>query len=201
MSRESPDYPARVSGAVDNHMYRRESFPQRNDPHSHRHLALVFKDPGVERSYGEFLRKARVKRLVVVGVLTILLNTMYDMPEWIITLTSPMLSSGEQSQEVQGPNDFTALSQTLGTGNRGASLTWLLVSMDIFEVLLQVMLAASGYLPVLKRHTERTAVTIMLCTSLLSSVRPVAILLLPGPKRTSGESNTEVRRVTNMPWP
>lgn len=157
----------------------------------------MFKDPEVERSYGEFLRKARVKRLVVVGILTILLNTMYDMPEWIITLTSPMLSSGRQSPELtylEGPNDFSAFAKSLGAEGRASSpLAFLLVPLDILEVLLQVILAASGYLPFLKCHTERAAVAIMLGTSLLSCVRPTAVLLYRGTKINDAPLQREVR--------
>ncbi|XP_026194217.1 uncharacterized protein LOC34619255 [Cyclospora cayetanensis] len=172
--KEPAEYPVRAHRAVDN-VYRQETFPQKKDPRFHRHMTLVFKDPEVERSYGEFLRHARVKRLVIVGVLTILLNTMYDLPEWIITLSAPMLSSVGQTV---GESDFSSVSNQLASRDLRSSLAWLLVFLDVIEVLLQVLLAASGYLPLLRNHTEITTVTIILSTSLLSSVRPSLVLLL-----------------------
>lgn len=156
----------------------------------------MFKDPEVERAYGEFLRKARARRLVVVGVLTIFLNTMYDMPEWIITLTSPMSATGPESPElsyVEGPNDFSAFARVRGPHAGLNSLALFLMPLDVIEVLLQLVLAASGYLPFLKCHTERTAVTIMLATALLSSVRP-AVLLLRRSEVGDEQAEREVRR-------
>ncbi|KAL8435809.1 hypothetical protein ACSSS7_002186 [Eimeria intestinalis] len=172
------------------------SFSRRNDPQFHRHQTLVFKDAEIERAYGEFLRKARVNRLIVVGVLTILLNTMYDMPEWIITITSPALKTNEADSHsaslVESQDDSIHLPAAYGAEARAASSTaFLLVPVDVIEVLLQVVLAASGYLPFLKLHTERTAVLVMLSTSLLSSVRPVALLMLHGPQVGDDEAQRE----------
>ncbi|KAL8448233.1 hypothetical protein Emag_004001 [Eimeria magna] len=183
-----PNYPRTSYGPA--------SFSRRNDPQFHRHQTLVFKDPEIERAYGEFLRKARVKRLIVVGVLTILLNTMYDMPEWIITITSPGLQSNEDSHSAsllgENQNESINLPAAYGAEARAASSTaFLLVPLDVVEVLLQVVLAASGYLPFLKLHTERTAVLIMLSTSLLSSVRPIALLMLHGPQVGDDEAQRE----------
>ncbi|KAL8427612.1 hypothetical protein Efla_005787 [Eimeria flavescens] len=182
--RGSRSGPAKSSAAPMGNTHQQGSVRQRNDPQFHRHQTLVFRDPEIERSYGEFLRKARVKRLLVVGVLTILLNTMYDMPEWMITLTSPALRPHEEPQALsQTDKDSIALPASVGgQGSATASMAYLLVPLDVIEVLLQVVLAISGYLPFLKLHTEKTAVLIMLSTSLLSSVRPVALLLLRGPQ-------------------
>lgn len=196
ISRVARSEQARALGAVDSNINRQATSSKRSDPQFHRHLTLVFKDPEVERSYGEFLRKARVKRLIVVGVLTILLNTMYDMPEWIITLTAPLLRQERQPEPLgsQGQNESSSAASPLQAhGRECAPLALILVLLDVIEVLLQVVLAVSGYLPFLKLHTERAAVIIMLSTSLLSSVRPAAILLFRGPSVSGDNSRREVR--------
>ena len=137
-------------------------------------FSLVFKDPEVETAYGEFLRKARAKRLVVVGILTIVLNTLYDLPEWTAIFTSPLME--------QSPSDATdslsAAAAAKAQQPHASSLsTGLLLALDVVEVLLQVVLAAAGYLPVLKRHTERAAVSLMLSAFFLSTIRPATLLL------------------------
>ncbi|KAL8275955.1 hypothetical protein Esti_000071 [Eimeria stiedai] len=198
ISQACPSGPVKTLAGPDNSRTTdaQTSFPRRNDPQFHTHQTLVFKDREIERAYGEFLRKARVKRLIVVGVLTILLNTMYDMPEWIITITSPVLKTSEDSHSVsllENQNDSITLPAAYGAEARAASSTaFLLVPLDVVEVLLQVVLAASGYLPFLKLHTERSAVLIMLSTSLLSSVRPVALLMLHGPQVGDLKAQKEV---------
>ncbi|KAL8449048.1 hypothetical protein Emed_003400 [Eimeria media] len=197
ISRACPSGQVKTSagGSYPRTSYAPGSFSRRNDPQFNRHQTLVFKDPDIERAYGEFLRKARMKRLIVVGVLTILLNTMYDMPEWIITITSPGLQSNEDAHSpslLENQNDSINLPAAYGAEARAASSTaFLLVPLDVVEVLLQVVLAAAGYLPFLKLHTERTAVLIMLSTSLLSSVRPVALLMLHGPQVGEDEAQRE----------
>nr|PIM04100.1 3'5'-cyclic nucleotide phosphodiesterase domain-containing protein [Toxoplasma gondii COUG] len=45
--------------------------------------ALEFSDPSVESAYGFYLAKMRRMRLVAIGIVLILLNIMYDIPEYI----------------------------------------------------------------------------------------------------------------------
>ncbi|PFH35095.1 3'5'-cyclic nucleotide phosphodiesterase domain-containing protein [Besnoitia besnoiti] len=45
--------------------------------------ALEFEDPSVEKAYGLYLAKMRRPRLVAIGLVLILLNMMYDIPEYM----------------------------------------------------------------------------------------------------------------------
>ncbi|CBZ54191.1 putative cGMP-inhibited 3',5'-cyclic phosphodiesterase [Neospora caninum Liverpool] len=48
-----------------------------------RRPVLEFADPAVEQAYGSYLAKMRRPRLVAIGIVLILLNLMYDIPEYI----------------------------------------------------------------------------------------------------------------------
>lgn len=141
--------------------------------------SLSFKDPNIEACYEEFLRRARIKRLVFVGILTILLNTMYDMPEWILAVFYP---NGSADGHVQ-LSDYSSYNAepSLMPSSRHHAISFVLFPMDIIEVLLQLSLVFSGFIPLVKMHTEGFVVAIILLTALLSSVRPSIVLWFTQP--------------------
>lgn len=141
--------------------------------------SLSFKDPHIEACYEGFLRRARIKRLVFVGILTIILNTMYDMPEWILAVFCPNKTADANME----PSKYTPLSvePSLMQRRRRHAVSSVLLPMDIIEVVLQMSLLFSGFIPLVKMHTEGFVVSITLVTALLASVRPSIILWFTQP--------------------
>ncbi|KEP67612.1 UNVERIFIED_CONTAM: 3'5'-cyclic nucleotide phosphodiesterase domain-containing protein [Hammondia hammondi] len=88
-------------------------------PYLKRKPALEFADPSVESAYGLYLAKMRRMRLVAIGIVLLLLNIMYDIPEYISSFSreeaggwsrgGPLVSREEASTREWPPVDSVSI--------------------------------------------------------------------------------------------